>query len=103
MRVKRAAKIGVVLGGCLLLAAGVVGHLFFFPSGYAAPIESFNKLTVGMTASQVLQIMGPPDHIRHDTTNSTAFYYGGLGRLKWCIMEVYFGADGQVTGKFHDD
>jgi hypothetical protein len=70
---------------------------------YAVAIEKYNGVVEGMTANQVREIMGNPDAIRHDTSNTTTFYYGGWPRLKWCNMEVYFSSVERVTGKFHDD
>lgn len=55
-----------------------------------------------MTKTQVTESMGTPHYVRHDTLNTTTFYYGGLRKLKRCILEVYFDAGGRVTGKFHD-
>jgi outer membrane protein assembly factor BamE (lipoprotein component of BamABCDE complex) len=88
--------------GVLLFTAVVTFFNFFFTS-YAVPIERYNQVVEGMTEAQVRTIMGSPDHIRHDKPDTTAFYYGGLGRLRWCNMEVYFDKGGHVTGKFHDD
>jgi outer membrane protein assembly factor BamE (lipoprotein component of BamABCDE complex) len=69
----------------------------------AVPIDKYNRVTGGMTQSQVRAIMGTPDFIRHDKPETTTFFYGGLQRLKLNNMEVYFSADGHVTGKFDDD
>jgi outer membrane protein assembly factor BamE (lipoprotein component of BamABCDE complex) len=69
----------------------------------AVPVEKYNHVAEGMTLQQVRDIMGTPDFIRHDKPETTTFYYGGLQRLKLNNMEVYFSADGHVTGKFDDD
>jgi outer membrane protein assembly factor BamE (lipoprotein component of BamABCDE complex) len=69
----------------------------------AVPVEKYNRVTEGMTQRQVRDIMGTPDFIRHDKPQTTTFYYGGPQRLKLNNMEVYFSADGRVTGKFDDD
>jgi hypothetical protein len=55
-----------------------------------------------MSETQVRELLGVPHRVRHDAPNSRAFFYGGFLRLKWCSVEVFFGADGRVTGKFHD-
>lgn len=102
-RVTLLGKVLFCFGISLLLIVLLPVCIFFFSSAYAVPIEKFNKVEPRMTEGEVRQIMGAPDHIRHDAPKSTAYYYGGLGRLKRCIMEVYFGPDGRVTGKFHDD
>jgi outer membrane protein assembly factor BamE (lipoprotein component of BamABCDE complex) len=100
MMTRRAtARMGI---GVLLLTA-VVTFVYFFFTSYAVPIERYNQVVEGMTETQVRTIMGSPDHIRHDRPDTTAFYYGGWGRLRWCNMEVYFDRDRHVTGKFHDD
>ena len=99
---KLRTRLGVFIGLVMLLA-GLVARFWFLPSGYAAPIERFNKVVPGMTEAQVQDIMGAPDRIRHDRPRSATYFYGGLRHLKLCSMEVDFGADGTVTGKFHDD
>ena len=83
----------------LLLVGG--GIVIFFACADAIPRERFDKVAVGMTQVQVKQILGVP-RIRHDTADSTTFFYGGFRKLKWCTMEVFFGADGYVKDKFHD-
>jgi hypothetical protein len=55
-----------------------------------------------MTEAEVKVLLGVPHHIRHDGPGTTAFYYEGFRRLKSCNMEIYFGADDRVTGRFHD-
>jgi outer membrane protein assembly factor BamE (lipoprotein component of BamABCDE complex) len=86
----------------VLLVAGVI-CLISLLSRDAVPVEKYNRVTEGMTQQQVLNIMGTPDFIRHDKPETTTFYYGGLQRLKLNNMEVYFSANGHVTGKFDDD
>ena len=96
---KRKTKILTVLAGLLLVAAAFA---FFFVSSDAVAKDSFAKVSAGMTEVQVREILGVPHHVRRDAPDRTAFFYGGFQHLKWCSMEVFFGADGQVTGKFHD-
>ena len=84
------------------LVLGIVCFAIFFVFSHAVSMGRFDRVTNGMTEAQVQEILGVPEATRHDTTNSTAFFYGGFQRLRWCSMEVYFSADGRVTGKFHD-
>ena len=93
-------RVSLVLAvvGLLLVTAFVV----LFASGHAVAIDRFDKVAVGMTEAEVRAIAGTPERVRHDHPDSTEFFYGGFRRLKWCTVEVYFGADGRVTGKFHD-
>ena len=91
-------SVALVIVGLLL----VVVFLVFFLSGHAVPIDRFDKVAVGMTEAQVRATIGIPDRVRRDHADSTAFCYGGFRRLRWCTMEVYFGADERVAGKFHD-
>ena len=86
----------------VLLVFGGACFSAFFICSHAVPLEGFDRVGVGMTEAQVKDMIGVPQNIRHDRPDSTAFFYGGLRRLKWCSMEVYFAADGSVTGKFHD-
>jgi outer membrane protein assembly factor BamE (lipoprotein component of BamABCDE complex) len=86
----------------VLLVAGVTGAVSLL-SRDAVPVEKYNRVTEGMTQQQVRDIMGTPDFIRHDKPETTTFYYGGLQRLKLNNMEVFFSADGHVTGKFDDN
>ena len=85
-----------------LLVLGIMCFAIFFVFSHAVPFARFNQVEVGMTESRVQEILGTPQVIRHDTADSTAFFYGGFLRLRWCTMEVFFGSDGRVTGKFHD-
>ena|ERR1051325_7448613 len=89
----------------VLVVTGFSGYFLAlrFTSSYAIPIDRFNKVIPGMTKVEVHELCGRPHYIRRDTPERTTFYYGGWGRLKRCIMEVYFGADDRVSGKFHDD
>src|SRR4051812_18596367 len=95
----------IFMTSAALIGMGFVGYFLAlrFTSSYAIPIDKFNKVMPGMTKADVQELCGRPHHIRHDAPETTAFYYGGWGRLKRCIMEVYFGADDRVTDKFHDD
>jgi len=88
--------------GLLLLVAAVICAVPLL-SRDAVPVDKYNRITVGMTQTQVRQIMGSPARIRHDKPETTTFFYGGLLRLRLNNMEVYFGTDGLVTGKFDDD
>jgi outer membrane protein assembly factor BamE (lipoprotein component of BamABCDE complex) len=91
-----------VLTVVLALFLGVAGFMVFFVSSEAVSADSFAQITDGMTEIQVRELLGVPYHIRRDAPDRTAFFYGGFLRTKWCSMEVFFGADGRVTGKFHD-
>lgn len=87
----------------LALALGVVSAIVFFFSSEGASKERFEQVTVGMTEASVRDLLGVPDQVvRREHREFPVFYYGGFRRMKWCSMEVYFGADGRVTGKFHD-
>ena len=97
---KPKAKVCFVAAISVVVLICFVGLLF---SRDAVPVEKYNQVAVGMTQSQVRDIMGLPDRIRHDSRDTTAFFYGGFLRLRWDSMEVYFDADGHVTGKFDDD
>ena len=99
----------VLVAGGLLLFGAATCFLVFFISSHAVPIAKFEQVTDGMTQAQVKDMLGQPLVIRHDHPNTNAYYpdetvffYGGLQRLKWCSMEVQFGSNGRVTGKFHD-
>lgn len=80
----------------------VLIYAVFFIFSDAASSSAFEQVAPGLTENQVRAILGNPQHIRHDTNQPTVFFYGGILRGKWCTMEVYFGLDGSVTGKFHD-
>jgi outer membrane protein assembly factor BamE (lipoprotein component of BamABCDE complex) len=86
----------------LALLFGVAAFMVFFVSSEAVSADRFALITDGMTEMQVRELLGAPHHVRRDAPDRTAFFYGGFLRAKWCSMEVFFGADGRVTGKFHD-
>jgi len=56
-----------------------------------------------MNEADVQAILGSPDsaHVHRDS-KGVRYFYGGFPEFKWCSMEVFFDADGRVTGKFHD-
>jgi outer membrane protein assembly factor BamE (lipoprotein component of BamABCDE complex) len=84
------------------LAFAFVAFLIFFISSEAVPVREYGQINEGMTEAQVLEILGAPHQVRQDASDRRVFFYGGLRRAKWCCVEVYFGRDGRVTGKFHD-
>jgi outer membrane protein assembly factor BamE (lipoprotein component of BamABCDE complex) len=96
---KRKTKILTVLAG--LLVCGVAFTLFFLFSE-AVPKGRFAQVSNGMSREQIRELLGKPDYERVDASHGSAFCYGGFQHLKWCSAEIYFGADGRVTGKFHD-
>ena len=96
---KRKIKILIALAGLLL--GGIASGLFFV-SNDAVSTDRFVQVSDGMTEAQVRELPGVPQHERRDAPDRTALFYGGFQHLKWCSMEVFFGADGRVTGKFHD-
>jgi len=84
------------------LLLGVAAFTTFFGFSEAVSVDRFAQVADGMTETRVREILGAPHHVRHDTPDTAAYFYGGFRHLKWCSMEVFFGADGRVTGKFHD-
>jgi outer membrane protein assembly factor BamE (lipoprotein component of BamABCDE complex) len=96
---KRKAKVLLIVA---LLLFGIPAFLIFFLRSDAVALDRFDRVAVGMTEAQVQQLLGAPLSIRHDTKDTTAFFYGGALRFRWCTMEVFFGSDGRATGKFHD-
>ncbi len=93
-------KVFIPLGSLLL--AGIVSFLVYFFFSHAVPIVSLGQVAKGMPESQVRGLLGAPLCIRSDRPGSKAYFYGGFQALRWCTIEVYFGADGCVTGTFHD-
>ena len=91
------ALVACLLLACLLFAAG------HFLLSEAASEDGFEKITVGMKEADVQAILGAPDpaHV-HRGSKGVRYFYGGFPEFKWCSMEVFFDADGRVTGKFHD-
>lgn len=92
-------KILTVLAG--LLIGGVACTLCFVSSDAIAE-DRFARVSNGMTKAQIRELLGAPHRERRDSPDRTAYFYGGFQHLKWCSMEVFFGADGRVTGQFHD-
>ena len=77
--------------------------LGFFLLTHAIPLTKLSSLGVGMMMPQIEQTIGKPQHIRSDGAGGTVFCYGGLQQLRWCSVEIYFGANGRVAGGlFHD-
>ena len=81
----------------------VLGVLCFVVLADAVSVEKLSRISVGMTRVEVETIIGAPEHIRQGSGGSSTYYYGGLQRLRWCSVEIPFGADGRVAGSvFHD-
>ena len=89
-----------------LIACSVLAVLFFssfFVFSHAVSADNLSRVAIGMTEAQVESIIGAPQHVRHEGARGTVFCYGGLQQLKWCSVEIRFGADGRVAGSvFHD-
>lgn len=96
---KSRAKIRIL---CALAILGVVTSVAFFICSEAVPMSNFASVSKGMTEAEVREILGVPDLVRRDTLTKTTYFYGGFLRAKLCSMEVFFGEDSRVTGKFHD-
>jgi len=90
----------------ILITCSVLGFLCFssfFVFAHAVPADKLSRIKVGMTEAQVESIIGAPQYVRHESTGGTALGYGGFLRLRWCSVEIYFGADGKIAGSvFHD-
>jgi hypothetical protein len=83
----------------LVLAAGFP---LYFCYSHAVPMGKYAQVENGMTMAQVAVLLGAPDSVRHDSPfQCDVFCYGG-GFLKFCTVEILFGSDGHVVGKFHD-
>ena len=85
-----------------LSAVGAAAIVVFFVFSHAVPKTNFDHVTEGMTEAEVRDLLGAPDRVRQDVSSTTAYFYGGFLRAKWCTMEVFFAPSGLVTGKFHD-
>ncbi len=85
----------------VLVVASLVALIAFGPHAFS--LDKFAQVTIGMSEAEVLALTGEPCRIRRNSPSNTAFCYGGFARFRWCTMEVYFGPDGRVIGKFHDD
>jgi hypothetical protein len=78
----------------------VTGLLFF--SVEAAPKANFDSVADGMTETEILALLGKPLGISQDNPDTKVYFYGGFPKLRWCSIEVFFGPEGKVKGKFHD-
>jgi hypothetical protein len=96
---KRKSKV-LTIAALLLICFAC--FLIVFVRTDAVALDRFDRVAVGMTEAEVQQLLGVPLRIRHDTKDTTAFFYGGALRCRWCTMEVFFDSGGHVTGKFHD-
>ena len=92
----------ILVLGIALTCAALYRLASRFRYAHAVSMEKYKGVAVGMTKEQILEMLGHPRRIRHDTPESTQFFYGGWLHLKSCSMEVHFGSDGRVTEKWHD-
>ena len=83
------------------LALIFVGFSTFFLTSEATSESGFASVSKGMTEAQVSNLLGTPHELNHER-GSVTYFYGGLRRLKWCTMEIYFDSEGRVASKFHD-
>lgn len=97
MKLKNILRLGTVL-----LLLGTAPHAAHFVLSDAADEEKFALITKGMTEARVRELLGPPHHIRSDSSDRHTFYYGGFPKHQWCSMEIFFGPTGRVVSKFHD-
>ena len=98
-------KKGRILIACVatLIGGALISAVAFFCLAHAANPDKFNEIEYGMTRAQVETILGKPDNIgRFDEPGSLDYYYGGFKRYRWCTMDVFFGTNSLVCGKFHD-
>lgn len=90
----------------ILIACSVFGVLsfsIFFAFAHAVAADKLSRVAFGMSEAEVKRILGSPHYVRRQNASGTAFCYGGLNRLRWCSVEICFGADGRVEGSvFHD-
>jgi hypothetical protein len=85
------------------LALAPFGFAAFFVLAHGVPAEKLRRISDGLTQSQVEEMVGSPESVRHEPDGSTTFFYGGIRRLRWCSVEIHFGTDGRVLGSvFHD-
>ena len=93
-------RVKILIASFLLVVLCFSG---FFVFAHAIPADKLSRVSVGMTETQVENILGTPQGIRHESTGSTVFYYGGFEQLRWCSVEIHFGAGDRVSGSvFHD-
>ena len=75
----------------------------FFVFAHAIPTDKLSQVSVGMSETQVKNIVGAPQGVRYESTGSTVFYYGGFQQLRWCSVEIHFVAgDRGAVSVFHD-
>jgi hypothetical protein len=90
--------LGIVTGLFTLFAC----FFLFFINAHAIPMSKYDKIKEGMTESEVKALVGAPVRVGHWYSDTTTFGYGGFLRGRFCTMDIHFGTNGCVTGKFHD-
>ena len=84
-----------------ILASLLVAVFIFFLTREATSESGFTSVSKGMTEIQVRGLLGAPDEMNRGP-NKLTYFYGGFPRFRWCTVEIYFDARGQVVSKFHD-
>ena len=101
-KMKRKTRI-VLACSAILVACLLIPATAFLCLAHAADPDKFNQIEFGMSREKVEAILGKPHNIgRFDEPGSLDYYYGGFQRHMWCTMDVFFGTNGLVCGKFHD-
>jgi outer membrane protein assembly factor BamE (lipoprotein component of BamABCDE complex) len=85
-----------VIAAMLMIALACV--LFVF-NMHGLRVDRFNRLRVGMTETEVEEMMGEPK-VRWKDGTTTFWVYGS--RLTFCKAFVTFGDENKMTGTFHD-
>lgn len=68
----------------------------------AVPLDDLNRIQIGMTKTQVEEILGKPDE-ETSSINTPGSDWWYKNPLKWYALRIDFTEDGKVIRYIHDD
>jgi len=85
-----------------VLAMALISFAAWSCSSPAVDLGDLNRIRVGMTQSQVAEILGQPDE-EYSTEGVAGSHWRYENPLKWYALRIDFTEDGRVIRYVHDD
>ena len=98
-RANRRTILIVVLAGALLLPAVFMAFALWSMNAHGVPETKLAKLSPGMSSGDVQALLGKPGSIHEHSGDTYSWTYS---RMTWCMVQVRFSPDGEVSEIVHD-
>ena len=90
------------LAVALLIVIALVSFAAWSCNSPAVPLDDLNRIQVGMTKTQVQDILGKPDE-ETSSLNVPGSHWWYKNPLKWYALRIDFTADDKLIRYIHDD